>query len=404
MKPNKMNLFFLVLILSLVGNAGADYALLWFAINKYNMNATSDQSISFFYIGQAIGGIVFAQILAVLFDKFKKRNGSIILDTLYALNLLLILFFFKINILSPFAILLSTSLLTGLSTVHRSAVGYALIQKISDESTANLNVAKFTSALAVSQLLGAGISGIIYSTIGFEGCIWLGILTFIPPIIAYFKIFDPNEEINKKTSISSVFNNFEEGFKAFISDKIIYSLGITVALLNVVSSVIPSMVGISLKNSEYTESFYFSSIISLGIGSGILFNSLFAKNINKFKIRLIIPLSLIPAAIILLLSLIFQGPEVMALFFIAGCIGSSLRNVTTGIIRVKRIPKEMIGRVNTIYSSLLYGGQIIGGIAIIPSYQNNIQVGTTMVLIVFFLTGITSYFLLPHKNYNELCA
>jgi predicted MFS family arabinose efflux permease len=401
MKKKNFSSFLIFLILSLVGNACADYALLWYSINKFS-NSVQDFSVSYFYLGQALGGIFLAQILAAFFDRFQLRKSSIALDVTYSIILGSILLLNESRLLSPSVILVVTFLITGLSTVHRSTVGYALIKKISDNKSINLNIANFTSALALAQLLGAATSGVVYNYIGFHGCIMFGIISFLPTLYIYYKVFDHDQIDSKSTlSLRESINSIKDGYQIFLNDKILLYLGISIGVLNIVSSVIPSIVGISLKNSEFNESYYFTSLLSIGIGFGIIFNRFFSKNIHDIEINKIIPFSLIPAACILILGFYIDGPYAYVLFFISGCIGSSYRNVATGILRIQRIPKHMVSRVNTIYSSVLYLGQILGALFIVPSFQNKIHNGIWIILFIFAACSIISIRLLPKTQFKE---
>lgn len=401
MSLKKPESFYSFLIISLVGNACADYALLWFSITNIDEDNKLG-SVSSFYIGQAIGAIILAQVISVYFDKYRKKISSIALDSTYSLVLLIMVFLYNFKLLNSSVILIATCILTALSTVHRSAVGYSLIQSISTPQNLTTNVTKFTSSLALSQLLGAGISGVIYSSIGFVGCMVIGILTFIPLLLTYNSVFGNEEPDYEKSLSQNFFNNYKSGLKSFISDKTILAVAVSIGILNIVSSVIPSIVGIALKSFQFNESYFLSITISTGLLLGIIFNKYFSTRFQNIKLNQLISISILPSLLILIMAEMVDSPIPYVLFFLAGCVGSSLRNVSTGVLRTKRISKEMIGRVNTIYTTILYSGQIIGGLLIVPMVQNDLRLGTIAITVTIIIAIFFSLLLLPNKRFSEL--
>jgi len=88
--------------------------------------------------------------------------------------------------------------------------------------------------------------------------------------------------------------------------------------------------------------------------------------------------------------------------FLLSCVGSAARNVSTGSLRVARVPKALIGRVNTVYSSLLYVGQTIGGFVVIKAVQNDFEMAIWSILACFVAASFVSYTLLPQERVSAV--
>ena len=98
------NWFLGLLIVSLVGNACADFAVLWHCVGKIaggESGATASRFVTAFYVGQAAGAIGLAPVLSAWVDRRGRRLSSIALDATYACVLALMLGANYAGILSP---------------------------------------------------------------------------------------------------------------------------------------------------------------------------------------------------------------------------------------------------------------------------------------------------------------
>lgn len=366
----KYKWFFIAMILSLVGNACADYALLWYAITKFGIGKTInlDNSVSFFYVGQAIGVVFLSPLLAVLFDKHSKRNSSIILDISYGVLLGAAILLYQNNLLNEITIFILAIITTGLTALHRSSVAFAAIKMISTES--NNYIAHYVSIVALSTMFGAATSGVLYQYLEFNGCMLFAMITFIPAIISYLKVFKGEnyhgQNVEKKIPL---FRQFVEGFHFLVKDRVLFVSCITIAIFNITGSLIPVILGFNLKLTFGDQNPYFGPIIALGLGGGLVFNKYFAKVCGEVKLRVVSPITLIPIVIFFVVLYFSHSYIVAVILYFVACIGSAFRNISTGLLRVKRISSDRIGRVNTIYTAFLFVGQALGGLILVPMFQ-----------------------------------
>jgi hypothetical protein len=395
MKKNDINLFFGTLVISLMGNVCADYALMWHGltlmINKSSKIASL--SLSNFYIGQAFGVILISPLLAVVFDRFSKLFSSIALDLIYAFILLFMVLLYKSHLFSMMT--------AALSILHKSSVGFAAVQRMGQISGLTKLTVKYISALNIPFLIGSVISGIIYKNFGFTSCILIGIITFIPMPYVYYRIFGHDKKVDQVKK-SNFIGDLKEGMKALYSDKLISITAISVSIINISSSVLPAIVGYVFLKAYPDRTDYASMAISISIFGGILFTKHMGKISRDLPMNSIVPFSILPEAIILVVSLIYPNPFLMALMFLFSCIGSNMRNVSSGTLRVTRIPKHLIGRVNTIYSSLLYIGQSIGGFFLVKTVQQDLNMAMISILVCLLVGSIFSLFVLPKEKISSI--
>jgi hypothetical protein len=391
-------LFLGVMIISLIGNVCADYALLWYGLS---LLVPGDNTLTSFYVGQGVGAVVLSPLLAVLFDRFPRFAASVALDALYAGLLAAMGGLYLLGLLStPLIFVFSSMVTAALSLLHKSSVGFAAVQRMSEASGVTDVLARFIAALNIPFLVGSALSGLVYHYLGFIGCMVIGIATFIPTPFIYCRVFGA-EDAPRETRVPDFARDLKEGISALRSDRILYGMAMSVATLNVASAVLPSVVGFAFLQAFPGRTDYASAAISLSILGGILLTKRVGKESKSWPVRAVVPLSFVPAALALIVCLVYPNPFVIAVMFLLACIGSAARNVSSGSLRVSRVPKALIGRVNTAYSSLLYAGQAVGGFVIVKAVQNDLSTAALAILACFAAASVVSFILLPSVRVAE---
>jgi len=400
----KPSVFFLTsLLVSLVGNAISDYAIMWYAISEFNLTPSSlaRNSVSLFYIGQAIGVIFLAPVLAVIFDRHSKRIASITVDSSYAFVLIGVAATYKLELLSPSVILIATVLLKGLSTLHLSSVVLSAIKEMSSSENKNRLITNYVATITISTAVGAGISGIVYKSLGFVPCMMTGVITFIPALYCYFRIF-PAKKIQLPQVDRNLLKEYKEGYSYLFKDKILTGTVLSIAAFNIVGSLFPAMLGISLDATYPGNSQLFSIIIGFGLLIGVSLKNIFERESLKVGVRFIVPLSLLPCIIAGVIAFFFPHPMAFAALYILACCGSSFRNFVTGSLRVNRVEQSMMGRVNSVYMVILFSGQALGGLLVIPLFQRDIQNGLLLTIGICILAASISLMALPRTKLKIL--
>lgn len=399
MSKKSINSFFLIMVISLVGNFCADYALLWYAISFFKNQESSyfSNPVSLFYVGQALGAILLAPIISVLYDRFNRKFASIGLDIFYAGFLVLAFSLYKMQLLHGMALFSLAMVLSALALVHRSSVALAAIKE--HPSSTNEDVAKFVAAITFAHMVGAGISGAVYSFVGFTGCMAIGIATFIPAITSYFLVFK-NSKAPK--SSGNFFSEMGRAAHFLRGNKVILKIALSLGIFNIVGALIPAFLGVSMNETFGVENPWFGVAIAVGLGVGIFCTKKFANFSQGQRVNRVILYSLIPTLGLMFVSSKFDHWLVFLALYIFACMGSAYRNVSTGILRVKLIPKDLIGRINTIYTSILFSGQVIGSFLIIPRLKQDISQGALLACVAIAAAMIFSFIFLPNKLVQEV--
>lgn len=406
----KFNVFLCLLVVSLVGNACADYAIIWYGIAMTEKNAVSfgQDILSLFYVGQAVGVVLLAPTLATYIDRYSRRNSSILLDAGYAIILLAMLFVEQLGYFNPPIVFVFSAITAALAAIHRSSVANSVLKQLSVDLGLNNVVSKYMASHNITYLLGALISGFSYRVIGFHGCLLIGILTFLPMPFIYATLFNEKGNFSKHYS-RNIFEDILAGIKYLKKDPILFYVGISIALLNIASAVFPAVVGLSFQQKYPGRMDYTSIALAIGILSATVLLKRMGEISKTFPLRQVIPISLLPALGALFLCLIFQQPLMYAVAFVSSCIGSGLRNVVGGSLRIKRIPQNMMARVSVANNAILYLGQIVGGFIVIPAINHSLYMGTLILIAAFVVAAAFSLATLSHNKLNlflkeEPCA
>lgn len=393
-----INAFLGLMVFSSVGNVCADFALLWYGLSLLN---PGDNTLTYFYIGQAVGVIALSPAMAVFFDRLPRFVSSVALDVSYAALLIVMAALFRSDSLTPPLIFIFSMLTAALSILHKSSVGFAAVQKLSEISGVTDIVARFVASLNIPYLVGSALSGVLYHWIGFEGCMAVGVATFLPMPFLYWRVF-AGEAPPERNPGQGFFDDFRSGIETLRKDPLLYGTALSVSTLNIASAVLPAIVGFSFLQRFPGRTDYASLALSASMLTGILLTKKIGNAAQPLPVRLIVPLSILPAGAALLACLWIRDPFLVAAMFMLSCLGSAARNVSSGSLRVSRVPKALIGRVNTVYTSLLHGGQLIGGFVIVKAVQNDFSVAVVSILACFVGASAVSLVLLPRTPLSEV--
>ena len=144
------NWFLGLLIVSLVGNACADFAVLWYCVAKLSAGGAdtgTSQFVTAFYSGQAVGAIFFAPVLSAWVDRHGRRFSSVALDATYALVLTAMLVANATGLLTPLVLFPFGAVTASLGALHRGAIGYGAVKVVSEHLNLTKLVAKFNAAI-----------------------------------------------------------------------------------------------------------------------------------------------------------------------------------------------------------------------------------------------------------------
>jgi predicted MFS family arabinose efflux permease len=397
------SIFLALLIFSLIGNSCADFALIWHGLETMAPAESNGKSgsLTLFYVGQAVGVVVLAPIISVLTDRQSRLHSALALDALYSACLFALLLLERNALLTPLAVFAGATLMAALSILHKSSVAFSAVRQASESSGINRPVEKFIVALNAPILVGSALSGLIYRHFGFDGCILFGIASFAPMPVVYFRLFG-KETPERRPTKRRYFSDLFDGIKALFSDRLLCGTAISIGILNMASAILPSVVAISFMDRHPGRTDYAAIAISASIFLSMLLTNRISKIARDWPMNQVLLYSILPASAALALCWYRAEPLLFALMFFLSCAGSVARNVSTGKLRVSRVPKDLTGRVNVAYSAILYVGQSLGGLFVVEAARSSSRLAVLAILGPFLLSAFVSWLILPNEKVSTL--
>lgn len=397
------NWFLGLLIFSLIGNACADFAVLWHCVGKIAGggagSASSSHFVTAFYLGQAAGAICLAPVLSAWVDRHGRRRSSILLDAAYAAVLVLMLAANAAGVLSPALLFPFGAVTASLGALHRGAIGYGAVKVVAEHLNLTKLVAKFNAALFTTNLVGSLISGLLFRYLGLNGCLVIAIATFLPMPLIYLKLFTKEEAAAVAAPKERrIFSEVKAGLTFIAEDRKLWVNSLVVAVWNVASNIFPGIVAIAFQKAYPSRTDYASIAVAVSILAGVLAFAPMEKVARSFSLKRIMLYALSPAIAALVLCAASASPFAMALAFMLHCIGASLVNITSGSLRVSSVPKDFIGRVNTAHSALVACGQVLGSLILIPVLSASVASGAGMILVAYTLSAGLAMVLFPSTS------
>ena len=387
-----------ILLISLVGNSCADFAILWLAADLVNNASFSGKDLMIaFYCGQAVGFIFLAPVLSSKVDRINKFKASVLIDGgqifLYATLLLL----FKYELLNFVVIILYSILMASLSSLHRNAITFSVLGKISEYIQIDIITKKFFYVFNFTLLFGIVASSICFEYLGFDGCLYFAIFTFLPMFFIYFKLFDKSGKPEISKSKFQLFG----AYKKLISNLAVLHSAIAVSIAYVPGAIYPGIVTLFMaENPDLRE--YIPEFLSLGIVIGTIFIPIANKVSQYLPYSWAMLLGFSPAVVSVLIYLYNSNPTFIGISFALNCIGFSFSNVFTLQLRLKTIGKDEVGAINTSYYGVMCVGQIIGSLIVLPQIKVNPSIAANIIVISFIIASGYFFYMTPKKIVNDI--
>jgi MFS family permease len=399
------NWFLILLIVSLIGNACADFAVLWHCVGKIasgENGAEASRFVTAFYLGQAAGAIALAPVLSAWVDRHGKRLSSIALDGAYACVLLLMLGANHAGLLTTALLFPFGAATAALGALHRGAIGYGAVKVVAEHLNLTKLVARFNAAIYATNLVGSLTSGLLFRYLGLNGCLIIAIATFLPMPFIYLRLFQKEEKpaITEKPK-RRILSDVKAGLDFITQDRKLWVNSLVVAIWNVASNIFPGIVAISFQKEFPGRTDYASIAVSVSILAGILSFAPMEKIAKTLSLNRIMVYALSPAIVALAVCAASGSAFVMAVAFLLHCSGAALVNIASGSLRVSTVPKDFIGRVNTAHSALVACGQVFGSLVLIPILSTSVASGAGMILVAYVTSAALALALFPRIPLSE---
>jgi hypothetical protein len=180
---------------------------------------------------------------------------------------------------------------------------------------------------------------------------------------------------------------FLSTWKTLFRQKVILVSAVSIALINSATSVLPAIIGVALIKLGAQNSYSTSFIICLGLTITIILNRKISQLTMKFFVNSFIAWSVVP--LILVVCFVYFKLNLLSLIvmYATACVGSNIRSIGSGSIRLSAVPRAIFANVNSAYAAVIYIGQILGAFFIVDRLEESFS-STLIITIVLLLLGM----------------
>jgi MFS family permease len=375
-------------MISQIGDRIFSIAVMWYILDITD-SAKSASYVMFFSV---VPIIILACFSGVIVDRFNKKNIIVFSDIIRGILIISMSFLYFQNLLLTWHVYLFLFLSGCVTALFNPAIS-ASIPFIVDDEKIDKAMAYQSSLRDMSTIFGAGIGGILISTIGIGWSFFVNGASYIFSAFAEMPI-----KIKKtiKTHENSFFLDMKQGFEFVYKNITLKKMLILFMIMNFFGPPVILIIPIIVKRSFFGVEWFAYFEIALAIGSitGAVSVSFLSK---RFNIKNIITLNMILSGVFLgLLGVTATKSGIFLLQFLLGFVLACI-NINLMIIFQKITPDYIKGRFFSILEtvsclivplSFLVSGNTIERFG----YQNNLYVmGVAIVLssiYFYFIPGI----------------
>lgn len=396
--------------------------LAYISANVINRFGDSLDSIAFTWIIYAITGSAFwsalifginrlptiflQPFLGVLADKVNKKLVIIITDIIRGLCVLYIGIGYLQGFLNEWTLLIATFIIST-AEAFRMPAAASLIPQLLDYEDYEYGVSLDQGLSGTTELIGMLSAGLIIGLFGVQTAVFIDMTTFF--ICAFIFIFIKLKPIVKTiTEKSSYFEDLKAGIALVRDDKLIMYMIFLAVFLNALSTPFNSLqaplVSEILKSSEVMLTIIGVSFATGGIIGSFLFPRISEKVDNVFMVKAggisLIIMYLCPVFVGNFINIEILRYACVLVYGIAVGVCVALINTFIGILMVKAVKPEFLGRVKAILGALAVASMpiasfIVSGLVFVFSTET-----------IFIATGLLSifcYFTICSKRvYNKM--
>lgn len=396
--------------------------LAYLSANVINRFGDSLDSIAFTWIIYAITGSAFwsalifginrlptiflQPFLGVLADKMNKRVVMIATDIIRGICVLYIGIGVMQGFLNEWSLLAAT-LIISTAEAFRMPAAASMIPQLLDIEDYEYGVALDQGLSGTTELIGMLSAGFIIGLFGVQTAVFIDMATFF--ICAFILLFVKLKPIEKKETLNlNYFENLKAGFRLVKTNHLIMYMIFLAVFLNALSTPFNSLQAPLVSEILHAKEIMLS-VIGISFATGGIFGSFLFPKVNERVHNVVMVkaggLSLVLMYLCPVLIGNFIQNELVRyiLVFIYGvgvgvCV--ALINTFIGVITVKSIKPEFLGRVKSILGALAVASMpivsfIISGLVFVFSTE-----------VIFVATGLLSlvcYFTIcSKKTYNRM--
>ncbi|HAR4431306.1 TPA: MFS transporter [Staphylococcus aureus] len=296
-----------------------------------------------------------------LIDRLNKKTIMKCADIIRLISYLSIPVLSFYNMLSIFQIYV-VAIISGIGLVFHSISEVSIIPSIvKEEDLASANSYIYATQ-NVSEFLGPIIGGLLYTYMGYSILIFIDSMTFLLSFFSLILIKIETKSIfnQEKLSGKNFLSDVKVGFDYLLSNSTIRVMAVVVSLSNLIISPYYIYIVMFVKEDMNQSSQALGLVLgisSLGALIGSLSASFLLKLFNFGKLiviilfldtifRLMLPFSTYIFILILLLGLTYMTQSIL--------------NIAIITLRQKKCSEHMLGRVNSVFKTMVFAFRAIG--------------------------------------------
>ncbi|MCK9223798.1 MAG: MFS transporter [Candidatus Muirbacterium halophilum] len=375
-------------MVSQIGDRIFSIAVMWYILDITN----SAQSASYVMFFSIIPVILLACFTGVVVDRFNKKNIIVLSDIIRGILIIFLSVLFFKNLLQPWHIYCFLFLIGCVSALFNPAIS-ASIPFIVKSEKIDKAMAYQSSIRDMSVIFGAGIGGLLISSIGIGWSFFINGISYIFSAFAEMPIKIRN--IEKKIE-NSFFADMKQGFDFAFKNITVRKMLFLFMIMNFFGPPMILIIPIIVKQSSFGVEWFAIFEIALAVGSilGAISVNYICKN---FNVKNFITLNMVLSGILLiLLGFSSSKLNIFIIQFLFGIVLAYI-NINLMIIFQKITPDNIKGRffsiLETVSCFVVPLSFLVAGITIEKyGYYNNLFVMGTAIVIssiyFYFIPGL----------------
>ena len=317
--------------------------------------------VGFVAFTQFAPAVVFGPLFGVLADRFDRRKASILINSLSAINMLVLGILAWFNLVD-IVVLTAQSLIQGALDGAHTPIRMTLVPNIVEKRQLQSAIASASISFNVSRFIGPAIAGLIIATAGVSAAFAINSISYLA-IIAALAVIELQPTAPRMKSSSDVWSELLDGVRYVLRHKTIRGLLITVAVASVFGRGALEMMP-AFADAIYERGAAGLATLTAAIGVGAIMSGLVLSRNTAWLNSNVVRLSVTTAGILIVLlgansEFWMAVPIVVALGIIL-----SLCGVGSQILIQTLVEDDVRGRVSSLWGMIAFGGTAFGSLLV----------------------------------------
>ena len=305
--------------------------------------------------------VLFGPVFGVLADRVDRRKASIVINSLSALNMLLLgalAWFGLVDII----VLTIQSLVQGALDGAHTPVRMTLVPNLVEKTQLQSAIASASISFNVSRLVGPAIAGLIIATSGVSTAFAINGISYLA-IIAAVAVIELRPTAARSKGTGDVWAELLDGVRYAITHKTIRGLLITVAVASIFGRGALEMMP-AFADAIYESGAAGLATLTAAIGVGAIMSGVVLARNTAWLNSSVVKLSVMVAGI--LIAIFGANSEFWVAVPVVVSLGVilSLCGVGSQILIQTLVEEEVRGRVSSLWGMIAFGGTAFGSLIV----------------------------------------